>query len=124
MRPPEKQKKGENMEELNKLDTEQRNPASANIDLLSSEEMVALINREDQGVQSVLVRGLMVQHRGGRANPVGIVHPLRVRADEENEITYDALTGAVSKEHITRMAQDRIDRQRAERSAPPRASES
>jgi len=47
MRPPEKQKKGENMEELNKLDTEQRNPASANIDLLSSEEMVALINRED-----------------------------------------------------------------------------
>ena len=69
-----------------------------------------LINREDQGVQSVLVRGMMVQHRGGRANPVGIVHPLRVRADEENEITYDALTGAVSKEHITRIAQDRINR--------------
>jgi len=43
----EKQKKGENMEELNKLDTEQRNPASAHIDLLSTEEMVRLINQED-----------------------------------------------------------------------------
>ncbi len=40
-------KKGAAMEELNKLDTEQRNAASANIDLLSTEEMVRLINRED-----------------------------------------------------------------------------
>ena len=35
------------MEELNKLDTEQRNPAAAHIDLLSTEEMVRLINQED-----------------------------------------------------------------------------
>ena len=35
------------MEELNRLDTEQRNPASANIDMLSTEEMVRLINQED-----------------------------------------------------------------------------
>ncbi len=35
------------MEELNRLDTEQRNAASANIDQLSTEEMVRLINRED-----------------------------------------------------------------------------
>ena len=35
------------MEELNKLDTEQRNSASANIDLLSTEDMVRLINDED-----------------------------------------------------------------------------
>ena len=35
------------MEELKKLDTEQRNPSSANIDQLSTEEMVRLINRED-----------------------------------------------------------------------------
>ena len=35
------------MEELNRLDTEQRNPSSANIDLLSTEEMVRLINQED-----------------------------------------------------------------------------
>ena len=39
--------KGEIMEELKKLDTEQRNPSSANIDRLSTEEMVRLINRED-----------------------------------------------------------------------------
>ena len=35
------------MEELNKLDTEQRNPATANIDRLPTEEMVRLINQED-----------------------------------------------------------------------------
>ena len=35
------------MEELKKLDTEQRNPASANIDRMTTEEMVRLINRED-----------------------------------------------------------------------------
>ena len=35
------------MEELNKLDTEQRNSASAHIDLLTTEEMVRLINQED-----------------------------------------------------------------------------
>ena len=35
------------MEELNKLDTEQRNPATANIDRLPTEEMVRLINHED-----------------------------------------------------------------------------
>ena len=35
------------MEELNRLDTEQRNPASEHIDTLSTEEMVRLINRED-----------------------------------------------------------------------------
>ena len=34
------------MEELNKLDTEQRNSASADIDLLSTKEMVRLINQE------------------------------------------------------------------------------
>ncbi len=35
------------MEELNRLDTEQRNPASEHIDRLSTEDMVRLINRED-----------------------------------------------------------------------------
>ena len=35
------------MEELNRLDTEQRNPATEHIDTLSTEEMVRLINRED-----------------------------------------------------------------------------
>ena len=35
------------MEELGRLDTEQRNPASANLDSLSTEEMVSLINEED-----------------------------------------------------------------------------
>ena len=34
-------------EELNKLDTEQRNPVTAHIDTLSVPEMVALINQED-----------------------------------------------------------------------------
>ena len=76
-----------------------------------------LINQEDQGVQSVIVRGTVVQHRDGSSNPVGIVHPLRVRTNEENEITYDALTGAVSKEHITRMAQDRVNRLKAKGTA-------
>lgn len=72
-----------------------------------------LINRDDQGVRSVIVRGMTVQHRGGRAHPVGMVHPLRIRTDEDNEITYDALTGAVTKEHITRIARDRINRLKA-----------
>ena len=35
------------MEELGRLDTEQRNPASAHLDSLSTEEMVNLINEED-----------------------------------------------------------------------------
>lgn len=35
------------MEELSRLDTEQKNPASAHIDTMSTEEMVRLINEED-----------------------------------------------------------------------------
>lgn len=76
-----------------------------------------LINREDEAVQSVVVRGMVAHHHKGRRTLVGMIHPLRVRTNEEKEITYDALTGAVSREHITRMAQDRVDRMKAEGTA-------
>ena len=76
-----------------------------------------LINSEDQGVHSVAVRGMMARHRNGKSTMVGLVHPMRERTNEENEITYDALTGAISREHIIRIAQDRIDRLKAEGTA-------
>ena len=76
-----------------------------------------LINREDQGVRSVVVRGAMTHHRNGQATLVGMLHPMRVRTNEENEISYDPLTGAVSREHIIRLAQDRINRLKAEGTA-------
>lgn len=38
------------MEQLGKLATEQRNPASTQIDRVSTREMLAIMNREDQGV--------------------------------------------------------------------------
>ena len=76
-----------------------------------------LINSENRKVQSVLVRGLMTQHRNGQSALVGVIHPLHVRAGEENEIAYDALTGTVTKEHITRLARDRVDRLKAEGTA-------
>jgi len=45
-------------EQLNRLDTEQRNPASAHIDTMTTEEMVRLINTEDhrcaEAVEKVL----------------------------------------------------------------------
>ncbi len=46
------------MEELKKLDTEQRNPASANIDLMTTEEMVRLINEEDHRCAEAVSRVL------------------------------------------------------------------
>ena len=76
-----------------------------------------IINREDQGVHSVIVRGSQTRHHNGKPAQVGTVHPVRERTNEENEVTYDALTGAVSKEHITRIAQDRINRLKAEGTA-------
>lgn len=76
-----------------------------------------LINTEDPGVQSVTVCGAMTHHGSRKATLVGMVHPMRVRTNEDNEVSYDSLTGAVSKEHITRMAQDRINRLKAEGTA-------
>lgn len=72
---------------------------------------------DDAGIQSVQCRYVTMHHRSDRISLVGLIHPMRTRGAEENEITYDALTGVIQKEHITRMAEDRIDRQRAERSA-------
>ena len=76
-----------------------------------------VINREDQGVFSVLVRGMRAHHRNGKSTLVGIMHPMRERNNEENEISYDPLTGAVSREHIIRIAQDRINRLKVEGTA-------
>ena len=45
-------------EELNRLDTEQRNPASTHIDTLSVPEMVALINQEDHRCAEAVSRVL------------------------------------------------------------------
>jgi len=45
-------------ERLNKLDTEQRNPASAGIDTLSTMDMVRLINQEDQRCAEAVARVL------------------------------------------------------------------
>lgn len=76
-----------------------------------------LFNREDTGVQSIDVRGMRISHLGGSANLIGMIHPLRIRTNEENEVTYDALTGAVSRDYILRMATDRVDRLKAEGTA-------
>ncbi len=46
------------MEELNRLDTEQRNEASAQIDLMSTEDMVRLINQEDHHCAEAVARVL------------------------------------------------------------------
>ena len=45
-------------EELNRLDTEQRNPATMHIDTLSTAEMVALINQEDHRCAEAVARVL------------------------------------------------------------------
>ena len=76
-----------------------------------------LINMKEQGVKSIVVRGTVAHHRNGQLSLVGMVHPMRTRINEENEIAYDTLTGAIAKEHITRMAQDRINRLKAEGTA-------
>lgn len=72
---------------------------------------------DDKGILSVQCRYIATHQRSDRPGLIGLIHPMRTRGAEEREITYDALTGVIGKEHITRMAQDRIDRQRAERSA-------
>ena len=72
---------------------------------------------DDPAIQSVQFKGITTRHRNDRKTLVGIMHPLRTRGAEEQEITYDALTGVVSKEHITRLAEDRINRRHAEHSA-------
>ena len=76
-----------------------------------------LIHREDGGIRSVLVRGLSVHFSGGQAAAVGCVHPVRDRSEENREIVYDGLTGAVSRDHILRMAEDRINRLKAQGTA-------
>lgn len=76
-----------------------------------------LINSENQDVQSVLIRGMMVHRGSGQPTLVGVVHPLQARISEENEISYDTLTGAISREHILRIAQDRVNRLNAEGTA-------
>lgn len=76
-----------------------------------------LFNREDTGVQSVEVRGMRASQHRGQKNIIGMIHPLRIRTNEENEITYDVLTGTVSREHILRMATDRVNRLKAEGTA-------
>ena len=75
-----------------------------------------LINSENQSVRSVSVRGIMIR-RSGRVSMVGLVHPLRIRTNEDHEIAYDTLTGAVAREHIIRMAQDRVNRLKAKGTA-------
>lgn len=72
---------------------------------------------DDPAIQSVRCRYVTTHHRSDRISLIGLIHPTHTRGAEENEITYDALTGVIQKEHITRMAEDRIDRQHAERTA-------
>ena len=72
---------------------------------------------DDAGIQAVQCRYITARNRSDRPSLVGLIHPMLTRGTEEREITYDALTGVIAKEHITRMAEDRINRQHAERSA-------
>ncbi len=76
-----------------------------------------LINANDSGIQAVLIRGTTAHHGNGQSVLVGMVHPMRERTNEVHDVTYDPLTGAVSREHIFRMAQDRINRLKAEGAA-------
>ncbi len=72
---------------------------------------------DDQGIQAVQCRYVTTHRNSDQTGLIGLIHPMRTRGAQEREIAYDALTGVISKEHITRMAQDRIDRQHAERTA-------
>ena len=72
---------------------------------------------EDSSIHSVQVKGNTAHHRDNKKSLTGLMHPLRDRGAGENLVSYDALTGVVDKEHITRLAVDRIDRLHAEGTA-------
>ncbi|MBR6165794.1 MAG: GGDEF domain-containing protein [Clostridia bacterium] len=72
---------------------------------------------DDSRICSVQFRGITAHHVDNRKSIVGMIHPLRTRGAEEQEIAYDPLTGVMAKEPITRMAEDRINRLHAEWSA-------
>ena len=72
---------------------------------------------EDPEIHAVQVRGCMNRRREEDRSLTGLIHPLRARSAVDREVTYDALTGLMDKEHITRVAQDRIDRVRAQGTA-------
>ncbi|MBR1797894.1 MAG: GGDEF domain-containing protein [Clostridiales bacterium] len=76
-----------------------------------------LINRNDDGVQAVIVHGVKAHHRDGRNNVIGMIHPLRDRTSDDVEVNYDALTGVLSREFIIKQATERIDLRKAERTA-------
>ena len=59
------------LQQLNQLITEQRNPNSMQLDSLSAQELVALINREDQQVALAVEKIVAAFERGGRLVYVG-----------------------------------------------------
>ncbi|MBR6219409.1 MAG: GGDEF domain-containing protein [Clostridia bacterium] len=80
-------------------------------------EIAQNLFNDDAEIQAVQCRYVTTRRDGETAGLIGLIHPMRTRGTQEREIAYDALTGVIGKEYITRMAQDRIDRQHAERSA-------
>ncbi len=58
--------------DLSKLTTEGRNAASANIDMLSTEEMLKVINAEDQKVALAVEKVIPGDYPGGRCHCRGI----------------------------------------------------
>ena len=73
--------------------------------------------KDDSAVQSVQIKWLTIHLHKNQTTIVGLIHPLRSRGTEESAVTYDPLTGTISKEFITRMAEDRINQQHAEHTA-------
>ncbi len=72
---------------------------------------------EDAAIQAVQFSGLLIHPGNGQDRVVGMIHPLRARGQEEHEVAYDPLTGVLSREHITRIAEDQIDRKGVQGSA-------
>ncbi len=63
---------------------------------------------EDSSISGTLIQGRRIRAAGGRELIVGRIHPLHVRG-AVNTITYDALTGLVSKMDIEALGRKFID---------------
>ena len=68
----------------------------------------------DPSIPCTMIRGVLTRRRDDRRTVVGVIHPQRARGHEDPAQTYDPLTGLYTKDHITRLAVNRIDQLHAQ----------